>query len=198
MNPEVFLKRVKRGERLTEGELGIVRGALANAGIHEDQYTLIHILWKASDRRSADLIWAHVLDSDEMVRRIALQALSELVPSDQVFELALSMVQDPSKYVRMVAATAIGTLGAVLLNRAPQAGRLLLENLERCQSESSTEWEWYYEGLLELLQVPQDRRPLATRELRSADVNPEVIAAARSLAAHSQGEHAAGDPPDHR
>lgn len=33
-------------------------------------------------------------DPDEMVRRIALQALTELSPSDEVFELALRVAED--------------------------------------------------------------------------------------------------------
>jgi hypothetical protein len=120
-----------------------------------------------------------------MVRRIALQARTELAPSEEVFNLALRMTQDPSKYVRMVAATAIGTLGALLTRRAAEAARFLLENFERRQSTADSEWESYYEGLLDLVQVPYDKRPLAPRDLRSADIQPEVIATARSLAAQS-------------
>jgi hypothetical protein len=185
MNVDNLLSRVKRGERLTERELDFVRRALADQRTQEDSYTLIHILWKACDARSRDLFWRHATDSDEMVRRIALQALTELAPSEEVFNLARRMAQDPSKYVRMVAAPAIGTLGALLPQRAGEAARFLLENFERRQSNADTEWESYYEGLLDLVQVPQDKRPLATRELRSADIQPEVIATARSLATHS-------------
>ena len=185
MNPESFLSRVRRGERLAERELDFVRRALAAGRTPEDKYTLIHVLWKASDAQSRDLIWAHATDPDEMIRRIARQALAELAPSEEVFALALRMTQDPSKYVRMVAASAIGALGALLPGRASGAARFLLENFESRQSKADSEWESYYEGLLNLLQVPQDKRPLTTRDLRSADVQPEVIATARSLAAHS-------------
>lgn len=185
MNAESLLNRVKAGDRLTERELDVVRRALADERTQEDKYTLIHVLWKSSDSLSRSLIWAHASDSDEMVRRIALQALTELTPSEEVFNLALRMSEDPSKYVRMVAATAIGTLGALLPHRAAEAARCLLENFERCQSDADSEWESYYEGLLDLAQVPQDKRPPATRELRAADIQPEVIATARSLAAHS-------------
>ena len=185
MNAQTLLCRVKGGERISERELDFVRRALADQRTHEDKYTLIHVLWKAYDRRSRNLIWTQATDSDEMVRRIALQALTELTPSEEVFNLALRMAQDPSKYVRMVAATAIGTLGALLPQRAAEAARFLLENFERRQATADSEWESYYEGLLDLVQVPQDKRPLATRELRSADIQPEVIATARSLAAHS-------------
>ena len=185
MNAEALLSRVKRGERLTEREHDFVRSALADERTREDKYTLIHVLWKSYDTRSRDLIWAHASDPDEMVRRIALQALTELAPSEEVFNLALRMAHDSSKYVRMVAATAIGTLGALLPQRVAEAARFLLENFERSQSTADSEWESYYEGLLDLVQVPQDRRPLATSQLRRGDIQSEVIATARSLAARS-------------
>ena len=185
MKAEGLLTRVKRGERLTERELDFARHALADQNTREDTYTLIHILWKACDTRSRDLIWPYASDPDEMVRRITLQALTELAPSEEVFNLALRMAQDSSKYVRMVSATAIGTLGALLPRRAAEAARFLLENLERGQTTADSEWESYYEGLLDLVQVPQDKRPLVTRDLRSADIEPQVIATARSLAANS-------------
>jgi hypothetical protein len=185
MNAETLLDRVKRGERLTEREVNFVRSALADERTQEDKYTLIHVLWKVYDARSRALIWPHAADPDEMVRRIALQALTELAPSDEVFNLALRMAEDSSKYVRMVAATAIGTLGALLPRRAAEAARFLLENFELRHSAADSEWESYYEGLLDLVKMPRDKRPLATRDLRSADIQPEVIAVARSLAAHS-------------
>ena len=131
------------------------------------------------------MIWAHTSDSDEMVRRIALQALTALAPSEEVFNLALRMAHDASKYVRMVSATAVGTLGALLPQRAPEAARFLLENLELRRSNANAEWESYYEGLLDLLQVPQEKRPLATKALSVADIQPDVIAAARSMAGFS-------------
>ena len=185
MNAETLLDRVKRGDRLTEREVDFVRSALAEVGTPEDKYTLIHVLWKAYDVRSRALILAHATDPDEMVRRIALQALTELAPSDDVFNLALRMAGDSSKYVRMVAATAVGTLGALLPRRTAEAARFLLENFERCQAAADYEWESYYEGLLDLVKAPQDKRPLATRDLRSADIQPEVIATARSLVIRS-------------
>lgn len=185
MNAETLLQRVKGGARLTERELDFVRRTLADERTQEDKYTLIHILWKSHDPPASNQIWAHATDSDEMVRRIALQALTELVPSEDVFNLALRMAEDRSRYVRMVAATTVGTLGAQLPKRAAEAARLLLENFERCQSNADAEWESYYEGLLDLVQVPHDKRPLVTRDLRSSDIQPEVIATARSLAAQS-------------
>jgi HEAT repeat protein len=178
-----LLSRVKQGGQLAVQERDLVRRALADQSTPEDKHTLIHILWKARDAQSGTLIWARVADEDEMVRRIALQALTELTPSAEVFNLALRMAEEPSKYVRMVAATAIGTLGALLPQRTAEAARFLLENFERRQATADAEWELYYEGLLDLVQVPQDKRPLATRDLRMADVQPEVIATARSLTA---------------
>jgi hypothetical protein len=60
------------------------------------------------------MIWAHTADSDEMVRWIAHQAVADLAPSDEVFNLALRMAGDMSRYARTVAVTASGTLGALL------------------------------------------------------------------------------------
>jgi hypothetical protein len=185
MNVEALLSRAKGGGRLTSREIAFVRRALRDERTREDKYTLIHVLWRADDTESRDLIWSRASDPDEMVRRIALQALTELAPSDEVFNLALRLAQDPSKYVRMVAATAIGALGALLPRRAAEAARFLLANFERRQSTADAEWESYYEGLLDLLKVPQDGRPPATKDLRSVDIQPELIARARSLASRS-------------
>jgi hypothetical protein len=41
-------------------------------------------------------------------------------------------------------------------------------------------------GYWDLVQVPGTKRPLATRDLRVSDIDPEVIALARALATRSQ------------
>lgn len=180
MNPESLLSRVKEGGRLTERELEAVRGALAEGERH-DKYTLVHVLWKARDSASERLVWACTDDSDEMVRRISLQALSELSPSDDVFCLALRMAEDRSKYVRMVAATTIGVLGASMPRRTPEAARCLLEKFDQHRSAGDPEWEYYYEGLLDLLGVPVQKRHSVNRELRVTDIDAELIGTARSM-----------------
>jgi len=182
MNADSLLMRLKRGERLAEREIDSVRRALADKGTSEDKYTLVHVLWKSGDVQSRDVIKAQLVDADEMVRRIALQAVTELFPDDEAFDLALNSLRDPSQYVRMAAATALGSLGATLPARSAEAARLLLEFFVRRQAEMGPEWEAYYEGLLELMQVPQDRRPLATKTLRAGDIDNAVIASARRLA----------------
>lgn len=183
MNSDALLSRVKSGQQLTRVELESVRRTLSDPNSRDDKYTLIHILWKAHDTDSWDFISSHTANSDEMVRRISLQALAALFPTGEVFDLALHLSHDPSKYVRMAAATAIGTLGTRLQERTADAARFLLKNFE--QSIGTSEWDSYYEGLLTLAQVPEIRRPLATRELDVKDVDPEVIAKVRALAAGS-------------
>ena len=182
MNVDSLLMRVKSGERLAEREIDSVRRALADDRTAEDKYTLIHVLWKSGDVQSRALIEARLLDADEMVRRIALQAVTELFPDDEAFDFGLNSLRDPSQYVRMSAATALGSLGALLPARSAEAAAHLLEVFEERQVEMGPEWEAYYEGLLELMQVPQNKRPLATRALRAGDIDLTVIASARHLA----------------
>jgi HEAT repeat protein len=184
MNPESLLNRVKEGNTLTERELEAVRRALAEGAEH-NKYTLVHVLWKAHDPGSKGLILACTDNPDEMVRRIALQALSELLPSDEVFDLALRMTEDGSKYVRMAAATTIGRLGASMSHRTAEAAGFLLRSLEQRQSTDDPEWEYYYEGLLDLIQVLHQKRPSVNRELRVTDIDAEAIRIARSMV--SQG-----------
>ena len=186
MNAESLLTRVKRGERLTPHELNWVRQSLVERMSDEDKYTLIHVLWKSRDRESEDLIRAHLTDGDEMVRRIALQTLADLFPRDDIFDLAVASLHDPSAYVRMIAASAVGTLGATLVSRAGEAAAVLLQRFERSHIDDDPERVAYYDGLLNLMEIPWNIRPLPTRPLRAKDIDTAVIAAARELATRSK------------
>jgi len=180
---ESLLERAKRGESLTEEERQSVRRELAAQSKGADPYTLIHILWKSRDEHSRSLIGSSITSSDEMVRRIALQALVELWPSDDIFEIACRLlVDDPSGYVRMAAATAVGEMGARFPANASKAAVVLLQVFDALAAAEGPEWEAAYEGLLELLNVPQMARPLATRRLTGAQIDPQIIEAARAVA----------------
>jgi hypothetical protein len=181
MNVNDLLTRTQQGHRLTALELDFVRTALSDSNTAEDTYTLIHILWKARDTEATSLFWKHTRHPDEMVRRIALQALVRLSATNEVLRLAMDMTTDPSVYVRMVAATAVGTIASLRPERASEAAELLLDGFARLQSGGGVEWESYYEGLLELTSAPQGARPLATKDVQMRDVNPAVIEAARRL-----------------
>lgn len=183
MNCDALLEKAKRGEALADEELSWVRQALAVRTEACDPYTLIHILWKAGDRRGRPLVASAVVSADEMVRRIALQALAELWPSSEIHDVAIQLLnQDESKYVRMAAATVVGSLGAALPHRASRAAAVLLDAFEASSVTGGSEWESCYEGLLNLLCVPVSARPPAATALSTSDIDPAVVAAARALA----------------
>jgi HEAT repeat protein len=186
MNCDALLEKAKKGQTLTDEELSWARQALVAPREACDPYTAIHVLWKTRDRRSRAQIASAVTSADEMVRRIALQALAELWPSEDIHDIAIQLMnQDESKYVRMAAATVVGDLGASLPQRAPRAAFELLKALEASNAPKGPEWESYYEGLLNLLRVPVSARPPATAPLNPRDIDPAVLAAARALAANA-------------
>jgi len=183
LDDETLLIRVKKGERIPEQDLALVRERLAAPFTSQDKYTLLHILWKSHDLKAKDVVVLHLGDSDEMVRRIAVQAFTELWPSEEAFQIARRMLHDPSKHVRLAAAASIGELGVELRQRTADAAALLLERFDSLQSEGGPEWESYYDGLLTIANVPYGKRPLATRSLHRSEVDEDVIRHARALAA---------------
>lgn len=180
MDAVSLLKKLQTGGHLDECEIASVRRALS-ADPTQDRYTLIHVLWKASDLQSFHLIKQHLIDTDDMVRRIALQTLVDLFPSDDTFDISYRMTHDQSPYVRMVAVVALGGLGASLPHRTSDAVRLLLEGFERLLRDHDQEWEYYYEGLLNVTGAPMIDRPSSTRDMSVGDVRSDVISAARRL-----------------
>ncbi len=118
-----------------------------------------------------------------MIRRIALQVLGRMWQIPEVFEIAADKAfSDPSSYVRMMAASVIGCLGASYKSLAPRAARLLLEGINRCDPETPEVWESFYEGLFELLQIPINEWPPATTQLSKTDIRQDVIARAKQVA----------------
>jgi hypothetical protein len=190
MDIDRMLYRVTSGERLSERELAFVRGELARGeSSAADRYTLVHILWTARDRQSRELLRACIdyglgESGDEgMVRRIAVQALAALWPELDTFSLAEKLLlNDPSVYVRMAAASAVGHLGNAVPSARAQAARLLLRAFNDHAATAGFEWEASYDGLLNLAGVPLHHRPLQTGPLSPNDVRQDVIDAAVAFA----------------
>jgi HEAT repeat protein len=178
-----LLARVKRGDRLSSAELEDVRNELSAARAGADPYTLIHILWKSRDETSRPLVASSIASGDEMVRKIALQALAELWPSPEIHKIACQLLRDdPSKYVRMAAATVVGDLGAAMPERASQSAQVLLGAFDSMTSARGPEWEACYEGLLNLLRIPAAARPAAARPLSMSELDPTIVEKARAIA----------------
>jgi hypothetical protein len=118
--------------------------------------------------------------------------LAELWPSAEIHETACQLLlKDPSQYVRMTAATVVGELGAAVPARAPQSARVLLRVFDSMASTQGPEWEACYEGLLNLLRIPETARPEATRPLSPGDLDSTIVERARVLASNV-GADAAG------
>jgi hypothetical protein len=77
--------------------------------------------------------------------------------------------------------SAIGDLGARVDGHRAEAATVLLDAFERLRGHPSPEWESSYEGLLNLTEQPMNNRPMPTRSMQHADVDPEVIALARAM-----------------
>jgi hypothetical protein len=184
MNLLSLLERAKSGEALSQSDIDWVRSVITTRIHDEDPYTALHILWKCRDTPSRDLFLSALSHEDEMVRRIALQALADLWPDDQVFQRVGAMLtRDPSLFVRMIAATCLGDLGGQLLLRRSEAARALLSAFEAAEQERGPEWEASYEGMLNLVGIPATQRPPATRPLTQDRVDGRVLARVRELAA---------------
>lgn len=183
----LLLERAKEGEPLPSKVLGEIRTQLRTESFDEDPYTLIHILGKAMDVQSADLI-RHYTDfgdmeseDDALVRRLSIQVLGEMWQLPQAFALvAEKLVTDPSPYVKAVCATSLGTLGAKFETLRPEAARLLLGGLDRRDPEEPEIWESHYLGLLELLHIPVDQWPSA-HGFTEDELDFEILRRARSL-----------------
>ncbi len=184
MDPSGLLKRAKAGESLRREELEWIRGELNQQQGRQDPYTLLHILWRSKDLDSVTLFEQALLSSDEMVRRIGVQALGDLVPNEDTFLLTSRLFRrDPSVYVRAAAATAIGDIGARTPALRSRAATILLDVFNSHETARDYDWEASYEGLLNLLRVAPRDRPPSSRPLQPDDVRADVLAKARTAAA---------------
>lgn len=184
MNLDALLEQAKSTGRISPADLRNVRDALRTGDPRYDRYTLLHIIGKADDRESAGLVRSFLQcglddpEDDGMVRRIALHVLGIMWSTADVFDEARRMgEEDPSPFVRMIAASALGHLGAVHVARRRDAAVALLTGFRRTNEEPEVR-EAYYFGLLELLQIPMEQRPMPGRSFRASD---QIIGEAERL-----------------
>ncbi len=187
-NYEDLLEQAKTGKKIPEAILQKIREQLESGDYETDLYTLLHIIGKANDRKSLPIVMEYVdygLDDPEddgMIRRIVLQILGRMWLVPDAFEIvAQKAFYDPSPFVCMVAATAIGILGANYPNLKTKAAKLLLQGFDQYQTEDQEIWESFYDGLLELLEVPINKWPLAIGELKKEDIDWNLIEKAKSM-----------------
>jgi hypothetical protein len=192
---EALLGKAKRGEKLPESVLSSIRHQLEIGQFETNPYTLIHILGKARDHQSTPLICRYLhygvndrqaqepdLNNEDMVRRISLQVLGLMWKRAEVFDAAADKAfHDPSPYVRAMAATVIGTLGAAFPILKRHAARLLVQGLERRHIERDIVWEAFHDGVLNLLGVPANQWPPATRPLKEEDIRWDIIEKAKEV-----------------
>jgi hypothetical protein len=122
-------------------------------------------------------------ESDDMIRRIALQVIGQMWTLPEVFEIALSKAfQDPSPYVRAVAATIIGSLGSRYPNLKARSAAALLQGLAQKETLDEYVWESFYYGLLELFDIPPTQWPSPISGLKDSDIRKDLIETAKVLA----------------
>lgn len=193
-NYQQILERAKNRLQLSRDDLVAVRSQLASGEFEEDPYTLLHILGKAGDTESLPIIWKYLefdsgnADDDEMIRRIALQVVGQMWAVPQAFDVAIDKAfNDPSDYVRAMAATVIGTLGSRYPQFKRAAAACLLRGTTQKEALDWYVWESFYYALLQLLGVPASKWPQhASGRLRESDVRDDVIAEARTIVARSE------------
>jgi hypothetical protein len=196
---EAVLSAVKGGRTLSGKTREAIRRQLASRACGADAYTLIHILGKADDTESKNIIESFLdfgladPSDDGMVRRIALQVLGQMWELPETFEVAAHKVfDDPSPYVRAMAAAVIGSLGARYLYLRSKAAQLLIRGFEQRSTEREIVWESLHDGLLDLLDIPYSERPLPTRGLKEQDIRWDILEKARQLIPQERGERAKG------
>jgi HEAT repeats len=190
-----LLARVKQGGRLSDSEVIAVRNALESTTTGEDPYTLLHILGKAGDQRLAPVIERyltvglgdrsehdHEEDDDDMLRRLAIEILAQWWKRREVFDfVAKAAFDDPSPFVRSIAASALGDLGLEHEELRGRSAELLLRGLTRYGEEERGVWGSFYRGALTLAEVEWSKRPLRPGELTPDQLDQAVLKRLRSL-----------------
>jgi hypothetical protein len=189
INYDRLLEQVKDGLKPSDTVRNTIRRQLLSRQFETDPYTLIHILGKANDIESLPLIRNYMdfdtgdADSDDMVRRIALQVIGRMWALPEAFDLALTKAfHDPSPYVRAVAATIIGFLGSRYPQFQSRSAAALLDGLSKRNELGDYTWKSFYEGLLELLQVPLAEWPSTSAPLKEEAIRTDLVAKAKALA----------------
>jgi hypothetical protein len=189
---EGLLTRVKRGDRLSDSELGAVRNALESGRTDEDPYTLLHIIGKAGNESLAPLVSRYLTvgldnpsddDNIAMLRRLAIQILGQWWKRRDVFEsVAKAAFEDPNPHPRMMAASTLGDLGLEHRELRREAAALLLKGLEGYGKEDRYVWGSFYNGALTLAEMEWSKRPLRPQELTPERLDAVVLRKLRSYA----------------
>ncbi|HEV8618780.1 MAG TPA: hypothetical protein VGQ70_04735, partial [Candidatus Udaeobacter sp.] len=112
-----------------------------------------------------------------------LQVIGRMWALPEAFEVAVSKAfHDPSPYVRAVAATIIGFLGSRYRQFKSRSAAILLEGLKRREELGDYTWESFYDGLLELFEVPPAEWPSAFGPLKAEDIRADLVEKAKTLA----------------
>lgn len=186
---EALLEQAKAGKPLAKDDLKLVRDELQAATTGADPYTLLHILGKANDRVALPIIWTFVnsgIDDsadDGMIRRIAVQILAQWWLLKEAFPLVLEKAfEDPSPFVRAIAASSIGQLAKAYPELELEAARALLRGIGSHGKEQRDVWGAFYESMMELMGVDWRERPTNPGDLNPRDLDPVVLEGIQRIA----------------
>lgn len=195
-NASQVLDAVNRGEGLPQQTKEIIRRQLKSLNPQDDPYTLIHILGKANDMESREIVEKYLdfgigfgceQEEPEMVRRIAVQVLCDWWVLPEHFGTASQLAfNDPSIEVQMAAAVSLGNFGKHHPVLRQEAATFLLQGFENSSGDQEL-WESFYEGMLQLVEVPYDSRPDPTIALQSEKIDNEVVKTVRTIARGKKG-----------
>jgi len=196
-NADQVLDAVSRGESLPQDKKLDIVHQLESRKPKEDPYTLIHILGKANQIDCREIIEQYLRFGDhfgkeyehpDMVRKIAVQVLCDWWVLPEYFNTASQLAfNDPSIDVRMAAAVSVGNLGKYHPELRREAAKLLLRGFASSREEQEL-WESFYEGMLQLLEIPYEQRPDPTKDLRPEDVDDSVLEKVKRIPGDSAGD----------
>ena len=182
LNFEALLELVKEHGSLSGEELDRVRRELTSRASSADPYTLLHILGKANDQTSLPIVRDYLTfgvddpADDGMVRRIAVQILAHWWNDKDAFCIVRRMAfEDPSPFVRAVAASALGKLAAVYPEFEQEAAQSLLRGIGQYGNEQRDVWGSFYIGMLELARIDPRTWPVRPGQLKPDELDRAVV-----------------------
>jgi hypothetical protein len=187
-----LLSQAKKEHVLPQNAVKVILDQLESHDFIGDPYTLIQIIGECRLKTAFEVVASYVdyqsgdEDGDEMVRRIALQVIGRKITDIRAFGIAEGKVrEDRSPYVKAVAATLLGFLGAKYPDLRSRAARLLLEGFERRGHLEAEVWESHYEGMLELLNVSPTEWPDPTTDWDESTIDDSLVLRIRAIAAEN-------------
>ena len=183
MDYEQILQSAKQGEAVKPEILDSIRDQLESGRYKADPYTLVYILGVAEDKSSHKILWRLVrTNSDEMIRRIAIETLTSRWGLHEYFPIAIACIkEDSAPEVRDAAAIGIGFLGSRHADLRQRAASVLLSGFESSCPHDIVSAESYYCGILELLDIPLDERPSPFKDFTVDEIRWEFVDQARML-----------------